>query len=166
MTLQNLGNIGDLLAGTAAIIAVFIAFFQLRNAGMQLLNLNKNLISNNLLTIFEIEFELNRRKERLSEIRKDNQEFMLKLKEKEITDDDKKLLKTFDNYRKEAYENYLNVFDRLCYFVIKKKLDEDDFRLEYRHMLFNTIESDKEGTFNIGSKFRNMNNLYNSWKEK
>lgn len=68
--------------------------------------------------------------------------------------------------RKEVYGYYLNVFDRLCYFVIKKKLDEEDFRLEYRNMLFKTIQDDAEGTFNTGTRFRNMEKLFNLWKDK
>lgn len=159
MCLGTIGAIGGILAGIGSIGTAAIAWFQLSN-------LNKSLVANNLMTIFEIEFELNRRKERLSEIRKENEGFMLKFNSQNPTDDDKKMIKMLDGHRKEAYENYLNVFDRLCYFVIKKKLDENDFRLEYRDMLFKTIQDDKEGTFNTGTRFRNMEKLYNDWKDK
>lgn len=159
MCLEIIGAIGGIVAGIGAIGTVAIAWFQLSN-------LNKSLVASNLMTIFEIEFELNRRKERLSEIRKENEELLHKFTQQTPTENDRKLIQTLDGHRKEAYENYLNCFDRLCYFVIKKKLDEDDFRLEYRDMLFNTIQDDKEGTFNTGTKFRNMEKLYNEWKEK
>lgn len=158
MKLQDFGNIGDLIAGIAAICAVLIAWYQLRN-------LNKNLIASNLMAIFEIEFELNRRKERLSEIRQKNEEFLLKLKGQELNENERALIKVLEGNRKEAYENYLNVFDRLCYFVINKKLDENDFRLEYRDMLFETIQSDNI-TFATGTRYRNMVKLFNNWKEK
>jgi len=159
MCLQDLSVIGGILAGIGTIATAAIAWFQLSN-------LNKSLIANNLMTIFEIEFELNRRKERLSEIRKTNEEFLHKFKTQKATDEDKSMIKILDGHRKEANENYLNVFDRLCYFVIKKKLDEADFRLEYRDMLFKTIQEDQEGTFNTGTRFRNMEKLYNDWKDK
>lgn len=149
-----LGIIGALGGVAAAAIAWF-----------QLSNLNKSLNASNLMAIFEIEFELNRRKERLSEIRKENETLLLKVS-KPVTENEKAAIKMLEGYRKEANENYLNVFDRLCYFVIQKKLNEEDFRLEYRDMLFQTIEKDMENTFNNGSKFRNMLKLYNSWKDK
>ena len=158
MSLEDFSHIGAIAAGLGTLLTAGIAYKQLSN-------LNKSLNANNLMTIFEIEFELNRRKERLSEIRKENSVTLEKFKGKSTSEDDKRIIKLLDNHRKEAYENYLNVFDRLCYFVLKGKLDEDDFRLEYRDMLFQTIKSDKEGTFNTGTSYRNMEKLYNKWKE-
>ncbi|MDQ8015153.1 MAG: hypothetical protein REI96_22090 [Flavobacterium nitrogenifigens] len=161
MTLQDWANIGNIVAGVSAAGAIFIAWDQLNN-------LNKSLTASNLMTIFEIEFELNRRKERLSEIRKENEQLLLKIKNSGITptQNEKEIIKSLDGHRKEAYENYLNVFDRLCYFVLQKKLNEDDFRLEYRDMLSKTIQDDNENTFATGTKFRNMVKLYNQWKDK
>ncbi|MFH7002653.1 hypothetical protein [Flavobacterium bizetiae] len=147
-----------ILGAIGGIATAAIAWFQLSN-------LNKSLNASNLMAIFEIEFELNRRKERLSEIRKENETLLLNVS-KPATENEKAAIKMLEGHRKEAYENYLNVFDRLCYFVLQKKLDEEDFRLEYRDMLFQTIEKDVENTFNNGTKFRNMLKLYNSWKEK
>lgn len=147
-----------ILGAIGGIAAAAIAWFQLSN-------LNKSLNASNLMAIFEIEFELNRRKERLSEIRKENETLLLEVK-KPATVSEKAAIKMLEGHRKEAYENYLNVFDRLCYFVLQKKLNEEDFRLEYRDMLFQTIEKDSENIFNNGTKFRNMLKLYNSWKEK
>ena len=159
MTLEDWSYLGAIAAGAGTLLTAGIAYFQLSN-------LNKSLTANNLMTIFEIEFELNRRKERLSEIRKENERELHKLSGRKATEEEKKLIRLLDKHRKEAYENYLNVFDRLCYFVIKKKLNEEDFRLEYRDMLFQTIKDDKEGTFNTGTPYRNMEKLYNKWKEK
>lgn len=161
MSVELLGAIGGIIAGIGGISAAIIAWYQLSN-------LNKSVQYSNLMTIFDIEFELNRRKERLSEIRINNTEIFQKIKAKgtPVTKEEKESIKLLDANRKEAYENYINVFDRLCYFVLKKKLDEEDFRLEYRDMLFKTIEDDKENTFSTGSKARNMIKLYNRWKDK
>ncbi|WP_330746868.1 hypothetical protein [Chryseobacterium sp. CP-77] len=150
--------IPGIISAVGSLATVIVAYYQLSN-------LNKSLTANNLMTIFEIEFELNRRKERLSEIRNENEKFIHSLEE-QPSSKEKEILKVLDSHRKEAFENYLNVFDRLCYFVIKKKLDEDDFKLEYRDMLFKTIEDDQEGTFQTGTKCRNMKRLYNKWKEE
>lgn len=158
MNLQYWSTLGGILAGLGTAATAAIAWFQLSN-------LNKSLTANNLMTIFEIEFELNRRKERLSEIRKENENFLHKFKANPPNEDNKSFIRLLDGHRKEAYENYLNVFDRLCYFVIKKKLNEDDFRIEYRDMLFKTIQDDIEGTFNTGTRFRNMIRLYDMWKD-
>lgn len=161
MTLQDWSYVRAILAGIAAIAAILIAWFQLSN-------LNKNLNASIFMKIFEIEFELNRRKERLSEIRRENEELLLKYKNKRTISFfcEKLVIKSLDGHRKEADENYLNVFDRLCFFVLKKRLDEEDFRLEYRDMLFQTIQDDLEKTFDNGTKFRNMVKLYNQWKDK
>lgn len=59
-------------------------------AWLQLNNLNKGLKANNLLTIFEIEFELNRRKERLAEIRNEIEIYLQELKNKQNTTEEEK----------------------------------------------------------------------------
>tara|TARA_R110002124_G_scaffold76682_1_gene205354 strand:+ start:937 stop:1422 length:486 start_codon:yes stop_codon:yes gene_type:complete len=161
MDVNAVTAIGSLLGGIGAISATLIAWSQLSN-------LNESVRYSNLMTIFDIEFELNRRKERLSEIRTENSKIFQSIKAKggTPTPEEKASVQLLENYRKEAYENYLNVFDRLCYFVLKKKLNEEDFRLEYRDMLFKTIEDDAEGNFNTGTRARNMIKLYNQWKDK
>ncbi len=151
-------NTGEILTAIISSIALLIAWFQLSN-------LNKTLNASNLMAIFNIEFELNRRKERLSEIRKKNEEYLHSLSGKQLSQQEKNYVRILDGDRKEANENYLNVFDRLCYFVLNKKLNEEDFKLDYRDMLFKTIQEDSENTFNSGTRFRNMVKLYNKWKD-
>jgi hypothetical protein len=151
-------NTGEILTAIISSIALLIAWFQLSN-------LNKTLNASNLMAIFNIEFELNRRKERLSEIRKKNEEYLHSLSGKQLSQQEKNYVRILDGDRKEANENYLNVFDRLCYFVLNKKLSEEDFKLDYRDMLFKTIQEDSENTFNSGTRFRNMVKLYNKWKD-
>ena len=62
MSLQEFSFIGSGLAGIAAVVGLSATVYQLRG-------LKKSVINSNLMAIFEIEFELNRRKERLAEIR-------------------------------------------------------------------------------------------------
>jgi len=159
MSIQDLGSIGSLIGGLATLIAAFIAWNQLSN-------LNKSLNDSNLMTIFEIEFELNRRKEKLAEVRTETAKIFLKTGESSLTEEEEAIIDLLESHRKEANENYLNIFDRLCYFILHEKLQEEDFRLEYRDMLFNTIDNDQEDLFGTSTKFRNMIKLYSQWKEK
>ena len=162
------GSIAACVTAIAAVVAAFIAWEQLSNLNENLRTNNESLQTSNVMAIFEIEFELNRRKERLAEIRHDNEKEFTKMNNKEgsHSENEKALAKMLDGHRKEAYENYLNAFDRLCYFIRKEVLAEKYFHLEYRDMLFNTIEQDPEGKFHGVTPYRNMMKLYNSWKEK
>jgi len=152
MNLVNLSYLGTVISGLVAIIGIPIALFQIHG-------INKSLNYSNLFSIFSIEFELNRRKERLSNIR---QQIITKINGREktqINEDEKKVISLLDGFQREAYEDYLNVFDRLSYFILKGKLNEDDFRLEYREMLFDTIDNDDE-MFTVKTRYRNMLKLY------
>lgn len=141
--------------------AVFAVYFGRK----QLINLNRNLNHNNLMSILEIEFELNRRKERLSDITHEITKELLQFNIGSINETQRKHIKMMDGHRKEAYENYLNIFDRLCNFILKNKIEEEDFRLEFRDMLFETIKADKENTFNNATSYRNMIKLQEKWKD-
>ena len=159
MTLSDWASIGTIIAGCSGFIGLSIAFFQLNG-------LRNSVKHSNLMAIFNIEFELNRRKERLAEIRKSNLEKITGRDATQLTPEEKDLIKSLDIYRKEAYEDYLNVFDRLAYFILKGNFHEEDFRLEYRDMVFDTIELDDEKMFEAGSRYRNLKKLYDKWKEK
>lgn len=159
MNLEDWSFIGTIASSFTGLIGISVAFFQLNG-------LRKSVKHSNLMAIFNIEFELNRRKERLSEIRKTNLEKIAGRESSQLSSEEKDLIKSLDDYRKEAYEDYLNVFDRLSYFIIKGNFHEEDFRLEYRDMLFDTIENDDENMFGTGSRYRNLKKLYDQWKEK
>ena len=159
MSLQEFSFIGSGLAGIAAVVGLSATVYQLRG-------LKKSVINSNLMAIFEIEFELNRRKERLAEIRQKNIEIIAGRTSTEISSREKDMLEALDSFRKEAFEDYLNIFDRLSYFILQKHLNEEDFRLEFRDMLFDTIENDEEKHFERGSRYRNMIKLYERWKDK
>ena len=159
MTLQQWAYVGTIVAGFAGLIALIIAFFQLGG-------LKESLRHSNLMAIFNIEFELNRRKEKMAEIQKDIQAKISGRDSSQLSEQEKEWIRTFDDYRKVAYENYLNAFDRLAYFIIKGSFQEEDFRLEYRYMLFETIEHDSDNMFSSATPYRNMMKLYNRWKEK
>ena len=131
--------------------------------------MNENLTASNLMTSFEIEIELSRRKEKLAEVR---HEIELKAREitnnkldKEVLKAKKEELKADDGYKKELLENYLNIFDRLCFYILHKKLSESDFRTEYRNMLSDVIRDYKE-EFEADTRYNNMLSLHQRRQKK
>ncbi|MDR3284108.1 MAG: hypothetical protein LBS97_02890 [Treponema sp.] len=149
MNLLEWSYIGTILSGFAGFIGLYIAFFQLRG-------LKKSLEQANIMAMFQVEFELSRRKERVASIRRQVME---------KTYQEQAGLMVLDGFVKEALEDYYNIFDRLCFFILKPYFNEEDFRLEFRDMLFQTIESDESG-FGVGSPYQNMVKLYRRWKDK
>lgn len=132
-------------------------------AGFQLSKMNRTINDSNLMSIFEVEFELNRRKERMADLRKDSTDFAKSMDEED--EEQKEELRRLDGRYQEAIENYLNIFDRLCYFILKNKLNEDDFRTEYRDMLSSTIR-EFEDKFGAGTIYRNMVRLNGKWADQ
>lgn len=158
MTLEQLSFLGCFLSGvTSVVIATFGIY--------QVYSLKKTLNQSNLMAIFEIEFELNRRKVRVADVRTRNHEKLASIEAEKPSEKEKKSIEIMNGFFEEALEDYLNIFDRLAYFILNKNLREEDFRIEYRDMLFETIKEENE-RFQIGTKYRNMVKLYEKWKEK
>ena len=158
MSLESFGYFGNGIAGIASIFGLSLIYWQIRGI--------KNSISNaNAMAEFEFEVELNKRKEKIADIR---QQVEMKIAgRKEITDmAEKETIESLENYRKECYENYLNIFDSFCRSILKKRLNENELRIEYREMLFSTIEKDTDDMLGINTKYRNMRELYDEWKKK
>lgn len=152
--------IGTILQFLAVVVTAWIAWAQLGK-------MNENLTASNLMTSFEIEIELSRRKEKLAEVR---HEIELKAQEFEKLDREakkakKKEIEADNGYKEELLENYLNIFDRLCFYIIHKKLSDDDFRTEYRDMLSDVIKDYKE-QFGADTRYNNMVKLHKRWQKK
>ncbi|NFI55069.1 hypothetical protein FDA48_01520 [Clostridium botulinum] len=158
MSLENLSDLGCFLSGITSVIIVTFGIYQLYS-------LRKSLEQSNLMAIFEIEFELNRRKVRVADIRTRNLEKITCSEVDKLSEQEKHNIKIMDDLFEEALEDYLNIFDRLAYFILNKNLREEDFRLEYRDMLFETITEENK-RFQTGTKYRNMVKLYEKWKDK
>lgn len=173
MTLKDFSYLGTTISGIVALIGIPIAIYQIRGLNKSLKNAAKSVKHSNelaknanLMSILNIEFELNRRKERRANFQQQVLEKINGREETQISDEEKESIKSLEGFRKEAYEDYLNVFDRLSYFILKGRFDEEDFRLEYRDMLFDTIEKDDDEMFGQATRYRNMMKLYHSWKKK
>ncbi|MDP8162381.1 hypothetical protein QJU89_02370 [Pasteurella skyensis] len=149
----------SLISAITGFIAIIIAVYQLNG-------LKKSINNASLMSNFNIEFELNKRKQRLADIRVKVFELIDGRSRSELSDKEKSLIKILDSHQKEAFEDYLNAFDRLAYFILNNKLNEEDFRLDYREMLADTIENDEQDFFKIGTRYRNMVKLNGQWKDK
>jgi len=113
--------------------------------------------------MLDIEFELNRRKERLADMRRHiDEKLNVKNLNKNVTKDD---IKISNGFVQEALEDYLNIFDRLSYFIRVGKFNENDFRTEYRDMLNDTISAN-EAKFRPGTRYLNMLKLNERWQSK
>jgi len=163
---MSLANLGIVISSIVATITLLLGLRQLYILNKSLEIAGESIKYSSLMSIFNIEFELSRRKEKLADRRQQVLERIGGKTENQIDAKEKEYLKSLDGFRKEAYEDYLNVFDRLSYFILNGKFNEEDFRLEYREMLFDTIEHDEDEMFSPTTRYRNMMKLYHSWKEK
>lgn len=158
-------NCTDIVMALASCVSAIAAIAMIFVARAQLIKMNKSLNDSNLMSNFNVEFELNRRKERVADLRKDCEDYLQGKNTERLTDEEKSQFKRLDGRYSEALEDYFNVFDRLCYFILKNKLNEEDFRTEYRDMLSGTIKA-YESRFGPGTIYRNMVKLNEKWAEK
>ena len=145
----------------SAIATVAMAFI----AWIQLSRMNKTINDSSLMSNFEIEFELNKRKENLLALRTEIEKYAADHSDKIESDEVKNAVQIMDDQYNEFLENYLNIFDRLCYYILKDRLDDEDFRTEYRERLNDEIKAYEE-YFKPGTRFRNMLKLNDEWQSK
>lgn len=71
-------------------------------------------------------------------------------------------------YNKCTLENYLNIFERLCFFLLNKTFEDAHYKTQYRNMLNDTIKSlstDGNPFFNIAATpYKKMLELNNKWQ--
>lgn len=65
-----------------------------------------------------------------------------------------------NTYKDSAIENYLNLFERLSFFILNKTFNEEHYRIQYRSMLSNTITS-----LSSHPAFSGSNPIYNKMVE-
>ena len=134
-------------------------------AWIQLSRMNKTINDSSLMSNFEIEFELNKRKERLSELRTEIEKYVVDHTNNAKSDEVKNAVQIMNDQYNELLENYLNIFDRLCYYILKDRLNDEDFRIEYREKLNDEIKAYGE-YFKAGTRYRNMLKLDQEWQSK
>lgn len=64
----------------------------------------------------------------------------------------------------ELLEQYLNNTDRLCSYIIRGFIDEDNYREDYRNWLTETVRDYKD-RFGADCRHRNILNVHHAWAE-
>lgn len=128
-------------------------------AWIQLSKLRNELKMNSLMAILEMESQMNSRKEKVDDVgfRMRNLEI-----EGKLSDSLKDILS--DEYHT-AVENWINSVDRLAYCILKKYLEDRDWRSEYRDYVQNLVK-EFESRFGAGSRYTNIIDLNNKWKRE
>lgn len=124
----------------------------------------KNMQLTNALTL---ELQLMEAKKDWDNAIKDS-EIALANSEQEDKEHLRKIATAIKSYNERSVENYLNLFERLCFFILNKTFDEQQYRTQYRNMLNNTISSlSSQGKpFNNAANptYKKMIELNNRWQ--
>ncbi|WP_299673239.1 hypothetical protein [uncultured Tenacibaculum sp.] len=143
---------------------LWVAYYQFKQVKIQLKGLAENQKNNTLMTVLELESELNKRKESFDKANFELREYNLELEnsKKKINND---LLEIYNDKIEVSKENYLNSLDRLSYCILHDYLSDRDWRTEYRDTIFEAVDNYKE-KYDISSRYRNTIDIYNKWKSE
>ena len=143
---------------------LWVAYYQIKQVKIQLKGLAENQKNSTLMTVLELESELNKRKESFDKANFELREYNLELEnsKKKLNKD---LLEIYVDKIEVSKENYLNSLDRLSYCILHDYLSDRDWRTEYRDTIFEAVDSYKE-KYDISSRYRNTIDIYNKWKSK
>lgn len=147
-----------------SLCVLFVAWYQIKQVKIQLKSLAESQKNSTLMTVLELESEMNKRKEYFDQCNFELRQYGIdvNLKEKKLNSDTVELL---NDKIKVSRENYLNSLDRLSYCIIHKYLSDRDWKTEYRDVLFDAVDNFSE-CFGISSRFWNIKKLYEKWKNE
>ncbi|MGV8815904.1 MAG: hypothetical protein ACOH2D_17525 [Gelidibacter sp.] len=143
---------------------LYVAYFQIKQVKIQLKGLSENQKNSTLMTVLELESELNKRKENFDKANFELREYNLEIK-KDKKKLDGELLEIYSDKINVAKENYLNSLDRLSYCILHNYLSDRDWRIEYRDIIFEAIDNYQE-SFGVSSRYRNTIKIYKKWKSE
>lgn len=107
---------------------------------------------------------MNEKQDSMKFVRKiNNMQFSQKLG---MTDIAKKGLEAKDSQYNEALEDYLNVFDRLCYYILKNRFSDDDFKTQFRDALRQDIDGFSKYFSSPATPYKNMIQLHQKWSSE
>jgi len=148
---------GSMLSAIAAFVAIIAVWYQISQV-------RKSLDDSNIMKVLEIEFELNRRRERSSDLK---MEIIKNTKDKLKIDYSQEEIQAFKDslaFYDASYENYLNCLDRMCFFIIRGSFSEIDFREDYKKTLDIIVNSeDFNEKFNGQANYKNIVRLQQKW---
>lgn len=144
----------------ATCAGVIVAFLAVVVAWVQLSKLRSGVKINSLMAVLEMESQMLARKEKIDSISSE-------IRKLDIEDSGraKLLAEVYSDQLGAALENYLNIFDRLCFCILRDYFPERDWITEFRTMLHRTIEENPD-EFAAGTPYRNMFDLDNEWQRK
>lgn len=157
---QDAYNMGSFIVYiVSAIIALFmlgVAISQLSKLRIQVQEAVKSNRISELGTLLEVENQIiNSRKELVKASVN-----VLALKEKGKEDE----LDSASLYLEECIEHYLNGLDRLCFCIIKEYFDNDEMKIEYRHVINDAVEKNPK-YFQQASRHRNIKKIHDKWAD-
>ena len=157
-----IGSISNAITTLLTIGILIGAYYQIKQVKIQLKSLAENQKSSTIMTVLELESELNRRKENFDKANFELREYSISIQNTnhELNQEIVELISDKINTSK---ENYLNSLDRLAYCIIHKYLSDRDWRTEYRDVFFDAVDNYND-CFGISSRFRNTKQLYEKWK--
>ena len=143
---------------------LWVAYYQIKQVKKQLKGLSENQKNSTLMTVLELESELNKRKENFDKANFELREYNLELEnsKKKLS---KELIEIYRDKIDVSKENYLNSLDRLSYCILHDYLSDRDWRTEYRDTIFDAVDSYNEN-FGVSSRYRNTIKIYDKWKSE
>lgn len=143
---------------------LWVAYYQIKQVKKQLKGLSENQKNSTLMTVLELESELNKRKENFDKVNFELREYNLEIEnsKKKLS---KELLEIYKDKIDVAKENYLNSLDRLSYCILHDYLSDRDWRTEYRDTIFEAVDNYKEN-YDVSSRYRNTIKIYDKWKSE
>jgi len=142
---------------------LLVAYFQIKQVKIQLKGLADNQKNNTIMTVLELESELNKRKESFDKTNFDIRHYASDIGSKKKPD--KQKLEILNDKKEVAKENYLNPLDRLSFCIVHNYISDRDWRTEYRDVIFEVVDNYKE-SFDVTSRFRSVKTLYERWKSE
>tara|TARA_R110002049_G_scaffold145137_2_gene307377 strand:- start:473 stop:973 length:501 start_codon:yes stop_codon:yes gene_type:complete len=143
---------------------LWVAYYQIKQVKKQLKGLAENQKNSTLMTVLELESELNKRKENFDKANFELREYNLEIEnsKKKLS---KELLEIYRDKIDVSKENYLNSLDRLSYCILHDYLSDRDWRTEYRDTIFEAVDTYKEN-YDVSSRYRNTIKIYDKWKSE
>jgi len=144
------GAIGSFIAGIAAAAAVAVAQNQLKN-------LNRSLRHSTVVSVVQLETEMNSRKLACDAAAKELR-FLI-----DSTDSSPIKIEATMDYLQGCKESWYNAVDRLAFFIIHKYVKEREMRPEYEPYLRSVVAEAAE-LFTNESPYQNIVTLAKRWK--
>lgn len=158
MTAETFNVVSTIIYALSAIVALGmfgIAINQLKKLRSQVEEAVTANRINGLQTFLEIE-------KQISDSRRDFSKAAMEMQDKK--NEDGTIPESVQLYFSECLENHLNTLDRLCFCILKKYFDNDEMKIEYRHVIQQAVDSNPD-RFTSSTKHRNITKIYDKWAD-